>query len=140
MLKAKGSKRERPVSSSPTLYFGIDVSQLSFKEFRAVSSEVRTIIEDSIEKVEKENYFAPRKLSFLKWLQIKMVGNDQERMIESHKLAADKLGSLFERSFILQEILSEQQLETLISEVKAYWIKKGIEEIKKTYPGRMKIF
>lgn len=136
MLDTKGSSGERKINDRcPTLYFGIDVSQLSFSEFRAVTREVRTIIEDSIEKVKKEDYFAPRKLSFLKWIQIKLTGDDQERMIKSHKLAADKLGSLFERSFILREILTEKQLETLISEVKAYWIKKGIEEIKSTYPG-----
>lgn len=137
MVIAKGLKRGRTINNRPTLYFGIDISQLDFREFRAVSSEVRAIIEDSIEKVKKENYFAPRKLSFLKWLQIKAVGNDQERMIKSHKLAAEKLGSLFKESFILQDILTEQQLATLIREVKAYWIKRGIEKIKSTYPEQM---
>lgn len=115
--------------------FGVDFSNYSERDYMVACREINRILNCLSKKIKKgKDPLNPAKIDFKKYKLIKLTAkNKKEKLIKFHKLEAKKVAELFRESVALKNILSDQDLEIMLSEIKKQFEESGIEFIKK-YP------
>lgn len=133
--KKEAKEQGKLPKMNEVVLYGVDFSDYSERDYMVVCREINRILDRLSKQIRKgKDILNPAEIDFKEYKLIKYTAkNKKDELIKLHKLEAKKVVELFRESVALKNILSDQDLEIMLSEIKKQFEESGIEFIKK-YP------
>ncbi|MTI82182.1 MAG: hypothetical protein FH758_15180 [Firmicutes bacterium] len=133
--KKEAKEQGKLPKMNEVVIYGVDFSDYSERDYMVVCREINRILDRLSKQIRKgKDILNPAEIDFKEYKLIKYTAkNKKDELIKLHKLEAKKVVELFRESVALKNILSDQDLEIMLSEIKKQFEESGIEFIKE-YP------